>query len=88
MGANIKVDGRSAIIEGGAPMSGAVVKAMDLRAGAALVIAGLAVEGVTQIEDIQYIERGYGDIVGKLRAVGADIKKIYEVDSTGLDKAN
>lgn len=86
MGANIKVDGRIAVIEGGAPLSGATVKAMDLRAGAALVIAGLATDGKTEIEDIQHIERGYDNIVGKLSMVGADIKKIYVPDSAVFEK--
>ena len=73
MGADIQVDGRIAIIEGGAKLSGAPVMACDLRAGAAMVIAGLCAKGTTEIEDIQYIERGYENIVGKLRALGADI---------------
>jgi len=86
MGANIKVDGRIAVIEGGIPLSGAAVKAVDLRAGAALVIAGLATDGCTEIEDIQHIERGYDDIVGKLSSVGADIKKIYVPDAAVYEK--
>ena len=88
MGASIKVDGNTAVVEGGTPLSGAVVKAMDLRAGAALVIAGLATEGRTEIEDIHYIERGYDDIVGKLASVGADIKKVYFPDAPVYEKAN
>lgn len=88
MGAEIKVDGKTAIIEGGAPLSAAAVKATDLRAGAAMVIAGLAIEGRTEIEEIQLIERGYVDIVGKLRAVGADIKKISYPDPVSYDQAN
>jgi UDP-N-acetylglucosamine 1-carboxyvinyltransferase len=88
MGAHIKVDGRTAIIEGGVPLSGAIVRAMDLRAGAALIIAGLSVEGKTEIEDIHYIERGYDDITGKLFNVGADIKKVYIPESSAYEKAN
>jgi UDP-N-acetylglucosamine 1-carboxyvinyltransferase len=88
MGANIKVDGRTAIIEGGIPLSGAIVRAMDLRAGAALVITGLSIEGKTEIEDIHYIERGYDNIVGKLYNVGADIKKVYVPDPAAYEKAN
>lgn len=88
MSANIKVDGRTAIIEGGVSLSGALVRAMDLRAGAALVIAGLSINGKTEIEDISHIERGYDNIVGKLRNVGADIKKIYLSESTSYEKAN
>jgi len=82
MGANIQVDGKVAIIQGPTPLTGAIVKACDLRAGAAMIIAGLAASGETQVEDISYIERGYEDIVGKLRSVGADIryKEFPELD--------
>ena len=73
MGADIQVDGRIAIFEGGAQLTGAPVMACDLRAGAAMVIAGLCANGVTEIEDIHFIERGYENFVGKLRALGADI---------------
>lgn len=76
MGANIKVEGRVAIIDGVSKLTGAVVKATDLRAGAAMVIAGLVAEGVTEITDIEHIDRGYPHIEGKLRALGADIKRI------------
>ena len=76
MGASVKVDGRTAVIEGVGKLSPAQIKAMDLRAGAAMVIAGLAAKGTTEIEDIHHIERGYDDIVGKLRRVGADIRKV------------
>lgn len=88
MGAVIKVDGSTAIIEGGKALSAAPVKAVDLRAGVAMVIAGLSVKGKTEIEDIHYIERGYDDIVGKLRAVGADIKKVVVPDRDAFEKAN
>ena len=74
MGAQVQVDGRTAFIQGVDRLSGATVRACDLRGGAAVVIAGLAAEGVTRVEDIHYIERGYQDIVGKLRALGADIE--------------
>ncbi len=73
MGADIQVDGRIAIFEGGAQLTGAPVMACDLRAGAAMVIAGLCAKGITEIEDIHFIERGYENFVGKLRALGADI---------------
>lgn len=76
MGAKITVNDSVAIIEGGAPLKPAKVRAVDLRAGAAMVIAGLAVKGRTEIEDILYIERGYDDIVGKLISVGANIRKV------------
>lgn len=88
MGANISVDASTAIIEGGSGLSAAPVKAVDLRAGAAMIIAGLAANGKTEIDDIQYIERGYDDIVGKLRAVGADIKKVIIPDPVIFEKAN
>ena len=75
MGADISVEGRVAVIEGVGKLMGAPVTAPDLRAGAALVIAGLAASGVTEIDDIYHIERGYEDIEQKLRALGADIVK-------------
>ncbi len=88
MGATIKVDGAAAVIEGIEHLSAAPVKAMDLRAGAALVIAGLSAKGRTEIEDIHYIERGYDNIVGKLSSVGADIKKLLLPDPLPFDLAN
>lgn len=81
MGAKISVEGRLAIIEGGAPLTGAPVKATDLRAGAAMIIAALVAEGTTYISSISYIERGYEDVIEKFRALGADIKKIYIPDN-------
>jgi UDP-N-acetylglucosamine 1-carboxyvinyltransferase len=76
MGACIDVDGRVAIIEGGTALTGAPVAACDLRAGAAMVIAGLCAIGRTEIEDVKYIERGYENFVEKLRALGADITAV------------
>lgn len=81
MGAKISVDGRIAIVEGILKLTGAPVKATDLRAGAALILAALAAEGITELEDIHFIERGYENIEGKLRLLGADIKKIIKPDS-------
>lgn len=78
MGAQIKVDGRSAIIEGSEKLSGARVKATDLRAGAALTIAGLCAEGRTEISDVYHIDRGYIRIEEKLKKLGADIKRVEE----------
>lgn len=75
MGANVKVEGKTAIFQGGG-LSAARVRAVDLRAGAAMVIAGLAITGVTEIDNIHLIERGYDHLIEKLRAVGADIEKI------------
>ncbi len=80
MGAEIQVDGKTAVIQGVEKLYGAPVAACDLRAGAAMVIAGLCAEGTTTIEDIIYIERGYQDFVGKLRKLGADIVKVSEPD--------
>ena len=80
MGADISVDGKVAVVEGGVKLMGAPVKACDLRAGAALIIAGLAATGITEIEDIFHIERGYGSIELKLQKLGADIKKVSVPD--------
>ena len=76
MGANIKVEGNTAIIDGVPKYTGASINAPDLRAGAALVIAALAAEGITTIDDIKYIERGYEDFHLKLASLGAQIDKI------------
>ena len=80
MGAEIQVDGRVAVIEGGRRLTGAPVHACDLRAGAAMVIAGMCASGTTVVEDVRYIERGYENFVGKLRALGADIQCVDEPD--------
>ena len=73
MGASIQVDGKTAVVEGVSSLSGAEVRACDLRAGAAMVIAGLCAGGVTRIRDIYHIQRGYEGITEKLRGLGADI---------------
>ncbi len=75
MGARIQVDGKTAVVEGVEKLTGAMVKACDLRAGAAIVIAGLAAQGVTRITDIRHIQRGYEDLVAKLRGLGAEIRE-------------
>ncbi|MBC5738605.1 MULTISPECIES: UDP-N-acetylglucosamine 1-carboxyvinyltransferase [Oscillospiraceae] len=80
MGAQIQVDGKVAVIEGVDHLTGAPVRACDLRAGAALVIAGLAAQGTTEIDCIHHIERGYEDIVRKLSGVGADIRVVVTPD--------
>ena len=80
MGAEIQVDGRVAVIEGGKPLTGAPVHACDLRAGAAMVIAGMCATGTTVVEDVRFIERGYENFVGKLKALGADIECVDEPD--------
>ena len=74
MGAQVQVDGKTAVLEGVPFLTGAPVAASDLRAGAALVIAGLCAQGETIVEQIHYIERGYEDLVGKMRGLGADIE--------------
>lgn len=76
MGASVKVEGNTAIITGVEKLTGARVSAPDLRAGAALVIAGLAAEGITIVDDIVYIQRGYENFEEKLRNLGAEIQKV------------
>ena len=78
MGANIQVDDKTAVVEGVDHLTGAPIQAYDLRAGAALVIAALAAHGRSEITQVQYIERGYEDIISKLRALGADIRSVEE----------
>ena len=78
MGAKISVDGREATIEGVDTLKGATVKATDLRAGAAMIVAALAAEGVTEINDVKYIDRGYEAVEEKLSALGAYIKRVKE----------
>ncbi len=86
MGADITVNGKVALIEGTGKLMGAPVKACDLRAGAALIIAGLAASGVTEIEDIFHIERGYDCMEGKLRQLGAEIEKVSVPDNKNAAK--
>ena len=78
MGANIKIDGRNAIVEGVSRLTGCKVKATDLRAGAALIVAALAAEGQTEITELQYIDRGYEDLIEKFQTIGADIVRISD----------
>ena len=82
LGAEITVDGSRAVVEGVDELIGAPVRATDFRAGAAMIIAGLIARGETSVEDIRHIERGYEDIVGKLRAVGADIRRVHIKEKT------
>ncbi len=77
MGAKININGRTAEVEGVPKLKGASVRAVDLRAGCAMVIAGLAADGITEIDEIYHIFRGYEDLIGKLQAIGADIKVVY-----------
>lgn len=78
MGANVEVDGNRACFTGVEKLSATTVKAVDLRAGAAMVIAGLIADGVTEIEDVRYIERGYEDIIEKLSRLGAEVERITD----------
>ena len=87
MGAHIQVDDKTAVVEGVEKLTGAPIQAYDLRAGAAMVIAALAAQGESEISNVQYIERGYEDIIGKLRALGADIRAIDEPDESSLPTA-
>ena len=78
MGAKITIDSKTATVVGVDHLEGATVSAHDLRAGAALVIAGLAAKGTTRVQNIHFVERGYEDLIGKLSALGADIRRIEE----------
>lgn len=81
MGANIKIEGRSAVVEGCEELTGAKVKTTDLRAGASLVLAGLVAKGQTEVIDIDHVERGYLRMDEKLRSLGADIVRLEDDDS-------
>ena len=87
MGANVQVDGTIAVFQGVEELTGAPVRADDLRAGAAMIIAGLVARGTTEIEDIIYIDRGYEDYVEKLRDLGADIYRKDFRDDTAQPAA-
>lgn len=78
LGADIEIEGPSAIVKGGKPLSGAPVMASDLRASAALVLAGLAAKGSTQVNRIYHLDRGYDNIDGKLRKLGARVRRVEE----------
>jgi len=88
MGANIKVEGRVAVFEGVDRLRPAPVKATDLRAGAALIVAALCCDGQSEITEIQHVERGYVDIVKKIRALGGDITKVDVPEGDLLKKAH
>ena len=88
MGASIQVDDKTAVVEGVDHLTGAPIQAYDLRAGAALVIAALAAHGRSEISNVQYIERGYEDIVSKLRALGADICAVDEPEQDALQSSS
>jgi UDP-N-acetylglucosamine 1-carboxyvinyltransferase len=80
MGADIRIDGRTAIVKGAKQLTGAAVTATDLRAGAALILAGMVAEGQTEVHGLHHIDRGYVDIVGKLNALGAKIVRVEQED--------
>jgi len=84
MGANIQVNGRTAIINGGKSLSGCPIKALDLRAGAACVLAGLTAAGETEIGNVEFIDRGYESMVEKLKALGADIRRVTVLPSESI----
>ena len=75
MGAKVSIDDRVAVVEGVERLTGAPVRATDLRAGAALIVAGLMADGTTEIHNIKYIDRGYDHIENKLKQLGADIQR-------------
>ena len=85
MNGNIKIEGRTAIISGPTSLQGAEVSATDLRAGAALIIAGLVAEGHTRVVELKHIDRGYVDFAEKLKNLGAKIERVYEVDKSQLE---
>jgi UDP-N-acetylglucosamine 1-carboxyvinyltransferase len=76
MGASIRMQGNTACVEGVARLSGAPVHGTDLRASAAMVLAGLAADGITTVRGLEYLDRGYADLEGKLNAAGASIRRI------------
>ena len=89
LGADIRVDGHTAIVQGVSRLSGATVKATDLRASAGLVIAGLVADGETRIDHIHHLDRGYDRMETKLQALGADIERTQAASSdTSLSHAS
>lgn len=86
MGANVQVDGKMAVITGVEKLNPAPVKAVDLRAGAAMLIAGFATDGITEVEEIERIDRGYEDVVEKFSLLGGDIKRVFYPDNNQVLK--
>jgi UDP-N-acetylglucosamine 1-carboxyvinyltransferase len=82
MNANAKIEGRSVIIDGPSDLQGAEVAATDLRAAAALIIAGLVADGYTRVTELKHLDRGYVNFHGKLAALGADIERVSEAAET------
>ena len=87
MGADIQVDGKVAVIVGVPKLDGVTVRATDLRAGAAMIIAGLVADGTTTVEDTIYVERGYEDVVEKFAAIGADIRRVAVKEDSAVQTA-
>ena len=87
MGARVQVDGKIAVFEGVDRLTGVNVKATDLRAGAAMIIAGMVADGTTTVENINYIDRGYEDVVAKFSSLGADIKRVKVQESKAVPTA-
>ena len=85
MNATIKIEGRSVIIEGPSKLQGAQVAATDLRAGAALILAGLCAKGITEVTELRHLDRGYVDFAGKLKNLGADVERVKEVVEVEAD---
>ncbi|WP_096437565.1 UDP-N-acetylglucosamine 1-carboxyvinyltransferase [Alteribacter populi] len=85
MNGNIKIEGRAAIVTGPNELQGAEVSATDLRAGAALIVSGLVADGYTRVTELKHIDRGYVNFAGKLKALGADIERIYEAEESELE---
>lgn len=85
MSANIKIEGRSAIVEGGVKLTGSKVTATDLRAGAALVLAGLIAEGDTEVSGLHHLDRGYVNFTEKLKRLGADVERINVEKQSALE---
>ena len=83
MGADIRTEGHHAVVRGVERLSAAPVRALDIRAGAAMVIAGLAADGVTTVTDMHHVDRGYADFEGKLTALGAEVRRERELQSVG-----
>ena len=88
MNADARVEGRSAILSGPTPLQAATVRASDLRAGAALVLAGLIADGETEVQEIQHIERGYSSLIEKLQGIGADIRKVIDFERSNRSRIN
>ncbi len=84
LGAKVEVEGRSAVVRGPMPLHGAKVRVSDIRSGAALVIAGLCAEGITELDDVYHLDRGYQDLESKLRHLGADVERRIVDDATTL----